>query len=33
MKLASIVEHYYDAYMTTYGDTALPSHLNSNVLS
>lgn len=29
MKLASIVEHYYDAYIEKYGDTALPSHLKA----
>jgi hypothetical protein len=29
MKLASIVEHYYDAYIKKYGDTALPSHLKA----
>ncbi|MFC1852402.1 transposase [candidate division CSSED10-310 bacterium] len=29
MKLASIVEHYYYAYLKKYGDTALPSHLKA----
>ena len=26
VELASIIEHYYDAYMNKYGNTALPSH-------
>lgn len=29
MKLASIVDHYFDAYMIKYGDTALPGHLKA----
>ena len=29
MKLASIVEHYYDTWLEKYGDTALPSHLKA----
>jgi len=29
MKLASIINHYHDKFITEYGDTALPSHLKA----
>jgi hypothetical protein len=29
LELASIIEQYYDAYMTRYGDNALPGHLKA----
>ena len=29
MKMASIINQYHDAFMTKYGDTALPGHLKA----